>query len=93
MVDEKQPRHLAKATVPTPSQMKHDLAEAQKSRVELQTRLDVESAELETIKAKYKAESKRVAELASEKAVLVVKLRDREEEIRGKTKLLEACVS
>ena len=69
--------------------VREDLAEAQKMRAELQSRLDSTTAELEKLKEKSAVDAKRIGDLATERNQLVVRLRDRDEELRGKSKLLE----
>ena len=66
-----------------------DLAEAQRSKGELQYRLQTVTAELEKLKAQAKSDEKRIGELLQERGILLGKLRDRDEELKGKTKLLE----
>jgi peptidoglycan hydrolase CwlO-like protein len=72
-----------------PQNLQADLVEAQRNRSELKVQLISLTAELETLQRKSKLDSKKIASLTQERNVLQVKLRDREEEIRGKTKLLE----
>jgi len=74
---------------PTPAQVRQDLLYAQRSRSELQTRLDTTVAELERLRLRSKAETQRIGDLTAERGVLVTKLRDKDEELRGKAKLLE----
>lgn len=45
--------------------------------------------ELNKLKIQSSLDSKRVAELTREKAMLTTGMRDRDEELRGKAKLLE----
>lgn len=66
-----------------------DLAEAQRSKGELQSRLQVVAAELEKLRTQAKSAGRRIGELVQERGTLMAKLRDRDEELRGKTKLLE----
>jgi chromosome segregation ATPase len=69
--------------------IREDLAEAQKMRADLQSRLDAVSAELEKLKEKSAAEGKRIRDLTTERSHLMIRLRDRDEELKGKSKLLE----
>ena len=78
--------------VPASAQARQDLLEAQRSRGELQTRLDTVTIDLERLKLRSKADTKWIGELTAERASLVKKLRDRDEELRGKAKLLEVSV-
>lgn len=47
--------------------------------------------EMQKFKTKSKTEGKRITELTAEKTVVATKLRDRDEELRGKAKLLDVC--
>jgi chromosome segregation ATPase len=66
-----------------------DLAEAQKMRADLQSRLDSITSELDKLKEKSAADVKRIGDLTTERSQLMVRLRDRDEELKGKSKLLE----
>ena len=57
----------------------------------MQRRLSEETAELENIRTKSKVDDRRIIELTAEKSGLFTKLRDRDEELRAKAKLLEVC--
>jgi chromosome segregation ATPase len=70
-------------------QMRQDLARAQTERADLQGQLDRVSRELETIKARSKQDSKRVVQMTATVNQLTLKLKDREEELKGKAKLIE----
>ncbi|EXJ84483.1 hypothetical protein A1O3_05151 [Capronia epimyces CBS 606.96] len=74
---------------PTVVQMRLDLTKAQQERADLQARHDAASRELEAFKAKARSDSKRIAQLNSSLSQLTIKLRDRDEELRGKAKLIE----
>ncbi|KAI1624890.1 autophagy-related protein 16 [Exophiala viscosa] len=80
---------VARPDSPNLAQLRQDLAKAQQERGDLQTRLESVTRELETLKARGKADSKRIAQLTASVSQLTVKLRDREEELRGKAKLIE----
>ena len=79
------PRHDS----PSVTQMRQDLAKAQHERAELQSRLDATSSELEVLKSRSKQETRRVSQLTANVNQLTLKLRDRDEELRGKAKLVE----
>lgn len=79
----------ARPDSPTVAQIRQDLAKAQQERGDLQSRLDAVQRELETLKSKAKVDNKRIAQLNASVSQLTVKLRDREEELRGKAKLIE----
>ena len=70
-------------------QIRQDLTRAQQDRAELQTRLDKVTKELETLKAKSKVDTKRISQLSAGVTQMTVRLRDREEELKGKAKLVE----
>ncbi|MCJ1317205.1 hypothetical protein MMC15_002528 [Xylographa vitiligo] len=71
------------------TQVRQNLAEAQRSRGELENRIVAITSELEKLQLKSTVDSRRINELATEKSNVVKKLRDRDEELRGKSKLLE----
>ncbi|MCJ1393183.1 hypothetical protein MMC18_006055 [Xylographa bjoerkii] len=71
------------------AQVRQNLAEAQRSRGDLEARVAAVTGEMEKLQLKSKLESQRINELSTEKYNLVKKLRDRDEELRGKSKLLE----
>ena len=58
----------------------------------METRLQAVTEEVNKLKIQTSLDSKRIGELAKEKVVLNTKMRDREEELRGKAKLLEVGV-
>ncbi|KAI4151279.1 MAG: hypothetical protein L6R39_002076 [Caloplaca ligustica] len=66
-----------------------DLSEAQRSRGIIQSELQNVSSELQQLKLQSAVDTKRLHELASDKASLALKLKDRDEELKGKAKLLE----
>ncbi|KAL9588478.1 MAG: hypothetical protein Q9203_002718 [Teloschistes exilis] len=73
----------------TLSETRRDLIEAQRSRALLQTRVEDASTSLQRLKLQSSVAKKRLEELTQEKVVLSQRLRDRDEELRGKAKLLE----
>ena len=74
---------------PSGTQMRQDLAAAQKERTDLQTRLEVTSRELDALKSKSKVDTRKIAQLTANVSQLAMKLRDRDEELKGKAKLVE----
>ncbi|EEP80215.1 predicted protein [Uncinocarpus reesii 1704] len=68
---------------------RHDLAEAQRSRTELLARLKKTTEELESAKRKASLDNKKVLDLSVERTQLQQRLKDRDEELRGKAKLLD----
>lgn len=75
------------------ARLRQDLGEAQRTKAEQQSRLRVLTEELEKLRTKSTRDIKRITELLTEKASNAVRMRDRDEELRGKSKLLEACCS
>ena len=91
-----QPESKASRDSPQPAgindgtgQLRRDLAETLRSNGQLQTRIKNAEVELVKLRAKSRAETKQVEELSRERAYLAQKLKDRDEELRGKTKLLD----
>ncbi|KAB8235102.1 ATG16 family protein [Aspergillus alliaceus] len=66
-----------------------DLSEAQRSRSELQDRLTRTTAELEKLRKRNSQDSRRIGALEKEATQLQMRLKDRDEELRGKAKLLD----
>ncbi|KAB8199918.1 Autophagy protein 16 ATG16 [Aspergillus parasiticus SU-1] len=66
-----------------------DLSEAQRSRSELQDRLTRTTAELEKLRKRSSQDSRRIGALEKEVAQLQLRLKDRDEELKGKAKLLD----
>ncbi|EKV10573.1 Atg16p [Penicillium digitatum] len=79
--------------VPTPTDLlnatRADLSEAQRSRSELQDRLNRVKTEVETLRKKSSQEGRRINALETERAHLKLRLKDRDAELKGKAKLLE----
>jgi DNA repair exonuclease SbcCD ATPase subunit len=66
-----------------------DLAEAQRARAALEARAKELTQELQTLKANQKADQRQIQELSQESTALGKKVRDRDEELREKAKLLD----
>lgn len=66
-----------------------DLSEAQKARSKIQERLDQTNAQLEKLRKKNAHDSRRLNALDQERLQLQLRLKDRDEELRQKAKLLE----
>ncbi|KAL4931498.1 ATG16 family protein [Aspergillus undulatus] len=66
-----------------------DLAEAQRSRFELSERLARATTELERLRKRNTSDGKRLKTMENEITHLQLRLKDRDEELRGKAKLLE----
>ncbi|KAI9667195.1 MAG: hypothetical protein M1821_000008 [Bathelium mastoideum] len=71
------------------NQLRADLAATQKSRADLQARLKPLVEELESLKSESKKSLRKISELSREKHTLERKLRDRDEELKGKARLVE----
>lgn len=68
------------------------MAAAQRARSELQDRLTRTTEELEKLKKKTQQDGRRITALEGERHHLQLRLRDRDEELRGKAKLLDVSV-
>ncbi|KAJ5747457.1 uncharacterized protein N7511_009153 [Penicillium nucicola] len=66
-----------------------ELSEAQRSRYDLQDRLNRANTELEKLQKKAKLDDRRISSLESEKVHIQLRLKDRDAELKGKAKLLE----
>ncbi|KAI9820972.1 MAG: hypothetical protein M1832_003444 [Thelocarpon impressellum] len=66
-----------------------DLTVSQRSRADLQNRLDTLSTSLTSLRASSVTSAARIRALEAERTSLIRKVRDRDEELRGKAKLLE----
>ncbi|KAK4123849.1 autophagy protein 16 [Parathielavia appendiculata] len=73
---------------PLVSRLRLELAEALRSKGQFQQRLQAADEELTRLRAKTASDSKALRDLTAERRSLVVKLRDREEELRVKNKLV-----
>lgn len=73
------------------AQVRDDLAEAQRSRALLEARLHTMTDEDQKLKMQSSLDVKQIAELTKAKAALSTSVKDRDEELRGKAKLLEVC--
>ncbi|OAX80793.1 hypothetical protein ACJ72_04871 [Emergomyces africanus] len=70
---------------------RQELSEAQRSRTELGDKLAKTNAELEKLRRKTNADARRIEALVAERAQLLTRVKDRDEELRGKAKLLDVC--
>ncbi|KAL9073182.1 MAG: hypothetical protein Q9157_004824 [Trypethelium eluteriae] len=77
------------STGDTLGRLRIDLATTQKSRADLQARLKPLTEELEKAKLKSEKDLKRIEDLTRERITLERKLRDRDEELKGKARLVE----
>ena len=71
------------------SKIRQDLTEAQRSRREMQVQLQGLNEDLQNLRALSTINTKRINDLTIERGALLLKISDRDEELRGKAKLLE----
>jgi hypothetical protein len=71
------------------AQLRVDLAEALRSQGKFQSRLKTAEEELESLRTKTKSDVRIIRSLTAERNALQIKVRDRDEELRGKSKLVE----
>ncbi|KAL6721575.1 autophagy protein 16, interacts with Atg12p-Atg5p [Lecanora helva] len=69
--------------------VRQDLSEAQRSRGLMEAKLQSVTEELKKFRIQSSLDNKRISELLKEKAILTTRMRDRDEELRGKAKLME----
>lgn len=69
-------------------QLRQDFARAQQDRSDLASQVETLKKEIEVATSKARSDTKKIAHLNATSTQLVTKLRDREEELRGKAKLL-----
>ncbi|KAI1799475.1 autophagy-related protein 16 [Daldinia bambusicola] len=74
------------------AQLKLDLAEALRSKGQLQSRLKAAEDELRGLRAKTKVDAKRIGDLTAERNALSARLKDRNEELAGKNKMLKVRI-
>lgn len=70
------------------AQLRQDFAKSQQDRVDLQSQVEDLQREREAATTRRKSDSKKIAQLSANVTQLTTRLRDREEELRGKAKLL-----
>lgn len=70
-------------------QLRQDLVRSQQERAELQTRFDKASHDLDALKSRSRQDTKKLAQATAQVNQLTLRLRDRDEEIKGKAKLVE----
>lgn len=78
---------------PSPAELKRDLAEALRSKGQLEAKLKTSTAELQKLRTKTKTDDKGLHDLTAERNTLATKLKDRNEELVGKTKLLKVSLT
>lgn len=70
-------------------QLRHDLTEALRSKGQLQSRLKTAEMELKKLRTKSRVDDKRISDLTVERNALMLKSKDRNEELAGKNKMLK----
>lgn len=73
------------------AKVREDLGEAQRSKGAMQAQLQSLNEEVAELRAQSQVDKRRIRELGVEKTNLVKRMRDLDEELKGKAKLLEAC--
>lgn len=73
------------------AKVREDLGEAQRSKGAMQAQLQSLNGEVAELRAQSQVDKKRIRELGVEKTNLVKRMRDLDEELKGKAKLLEVC--
>ncbi len=71
------------------AKVREDLGEAQRSKGTMQAQLHSLTEETQTLREQSKVDRKRIGELALEKTNLATRMKDLNEELKGKAKLLE----
>ncbi len=75
------------------ARLRDDLATAQKSRAELIEKQKRLNREVEQLRVKTQKDARRMEELDRERAALERRVKDRDEELKGKTRLSEVLIS
>jgi hypothetical protein len=73
---------------PIVARLRLELAEALRAKNQSQQRLQIADDELARLRTKTTADTRSLRDLTAERRILTVKLRDREEELRAKNKLV-----
>lgn len=73
------------------AKVREDLGEAQRSKGAMQAQLQSLNEEVAELRAQSQVDKRRIKELGVEKTNLVKRMRDLDEELKGKAKLLEVC--
>lgn len=73
------------------AKVREDLGEAQRSKGVMQAQLQSLNEEVAELRAQSQLDKRRIRELSVEKTNLVKRMRDLDEELKGKAKLLEVC--
>lgn len=79
------------ASIDVLAKVREDLGEAQRSKGAMQAQLQSLNEEVAELRAQSQIDKRRIRELGVEKTNLVKRMRDLDEELKGKAKLLEVC--
>jgi len=71
------------------AQLRSELAEALRSNGQLQIRIKTAEKELVDLRSKTKTDTRRIADLTRERTMLMQKVKDRDDELKGKARFLE----
>ena len=86
----KKPSHGAPSPEPASiAQLRADLLRAQQERTDLSTRLANTTAELSQLQSKTTQDTKRISKLSAGVTQMSVRVRDRNDELKAKSKMLE----
>lgn len=85
----KSPSPAPPIEAPSTAALRQEFTTAQAERANLSAQLESVSAELQALKASSKTDRREITRLTKISAQIQVRLRDRDEELRGKAKLLE----
>lgn len=77
------------AGLDTLSKIRKDLSEAQRTKRAMELEIQSLGEENQKLRVRSKLDRKRISELGLERANLATRMRDRDEELKGKAKLLE----
>lgn len=73
------------------AQTKRELAEALRANGQLKLRIAAAEKELVTLRSKTKTDTTLIEDLSKQRTLLVQKVRDRDEELKGKAKFIVVC--
>lgn len=74
------------------AKIRNDLSEAQRSKGAMELEIQGFAEETQRLRVQSKLDRKRISELSLEKTNLAMRMRDRDEELKGKAKLLEVSL-
>lgn len=74
------------------AKIRRDLSEAQRSKGAMELEIQGLAEEIQRLRAQSKLDRKRLNELALERTNMATRMRDQDEELKGKAKLLEVSL-